>query len=230
MKQIPKIAKWVILLIVSFTGLKLTAQNVEAELQEYFYPFAKFSYIRSPDSENPNLVVTRSLSNGNILTETTEMWMGLSAKTVSESAYKLTMDEDRQAIVSTQQIIKNVMIRRASSDKITMFILPKDDTAVSWEESVNGDTVICTAKFVYITFTCDRKKLYRKAVKIEKTTPLDTSSHVKEWSYWVKGLSRLATYGYWRTPDNVSCFEKSVNISLDDPITEISEEEYNDKL
>lgn len=148
---------------------------------------------------------------------------------MAEDAYKLTIDEDRQAIVSTQQIIQNVMGSRRASDKITMFLLPKDSKSVSWSETVNGEPSSCSAKFVYISFTYEGKKLYRKAVKMEKTTPLDKSTSVKEWSYWIKGLSRLATYGYWGDPKKVSCIDKSVNIDLDDPITEISKAEYDSK-
>ncbi len=220
---------WLMLLLVSITSLGSTAQTVEAELQEFFYPFAKFSYVMSPNSEKPNMVATYSLSNGNILTKTTEIWNGYSAKKMAEDAYKLTIDEDRQAIVSTQQIIQNVMGSRRTSDKITMFLLPKDSKSVSWTETVNGETSNCSAKFVYITYTYEGKKLYRQAVKMEKTTPLDKSTSVKEWSYWIKGLSRLATYGYWGDPKKVSCIDKSVNIDLDDPITEISKAEYDSK-
>lgn len=150
-------------------------------------------------------------------------------KKMAEDTYKLTIDQDRQAIVSTQQIIKNIMGSRRSSDKITMFLLPKDNNTVNWTETVNGEKARCSAKLVYVTFTFEGKKLYRKAVKIEKTTPLDNSSSVKEWSYWVKGLSRLATYGYWDDPKKVSCIDKSVNIDLDDPIKEISKAEYDRK-
>lgn len=96
-----------------------------------------------------------------------------------------------------------------------------------WTESANGEESNCSAQFVYISFTVEGKKLYRKAVKIEKTTPLNKTSSVKKWSYWVKGLSRIATYGYWGDPQKVSCVEKSVNISLDDPVTEISKAEYD---
>ncbi len=224
-----KFIKWLMLFLVSFTSLELTAQTVEAELQEYFYPFAKFSYVMTPNAEKPRLVATYSLLNGNILTKVIEKINGYSFEKMAEEAYKLTMDEDRQAIVSTQQIIHNVMFTRRTSDRITMFLLPKDSKSVSWTETVNGETSNYSAKFVYISFTFEGEKLYRKAVKIEKTTPLDKSSSVKEWSYWVKGLSRLATYGYWRDPKNVTCVDKSVNIDLDDPITEISEAEYESK-
>lgn len=123
--------------IVLISTIRVHAQSVESELQDFFYPFAKFSYLMSPTSENPNLVATYSLSNGNILTKTIEMWNGYSTKKMSEEAYKLSIDEEKQAIVS-----------------------------------------------------------------------------------------RLATYGYWGDPGKVSCIDKSVNISLDDPITEISKSEY----
>lgn len=228
MKQINKIARWVFCAIMTVMNLNASAQtSAESEIQEYFYPFANFSYIMSPDSENSNMVVTYKMSNGNVLTKKTEMMSGYSARKVAEDMHKLTLDEERQAVVSTQQIIQNMMGTRRASDKITMFVLPKDSKPVSWKETANGETSNCTAKFVYITFVADGKKLYRKAVKIEKTTPLDTSRSVKEWSYWVKGLSRLATYGYWGDPNKVSCTDKSVNINLDEPIKEITEAEYN---
>ncbi|MBD5379275.1 MAG: hypothetical protein HDR74_05185 [Bacteroides sp.] len=221
-----KIKAWLLLLLISITSLESTAQTVEADLQEFFYPFAKFSYIMSPNSENANMVATYSLSNGNILTKTTEIWIGYSAKKVAEEAYKLTLDEDRQAIVSTRQIILNAMSSRQASDKITMFLLPKDSNSVSWTETVNGETSSCSAKFVYISFTYKGEKIYRKAVKIEKNTPLNKDSSVKEWSYWVKGLSRLATYGYWGDPTKVNCIEKSVIIDFDN-LSEISKGEYD---
>ena len=226
-----KFTKLLMLFLMSITSFESIAQTVEAELQEYFYPLAKFSYVMSIDSDNPNMEIakTYSIYNGNILTETTEIRNGDSAEKTAESAYKLTIDEDRQAIVSTQQIIRNIMGSRRNSDKITMFLLPKDSKSVNWTETVKGETSNCSAKFVFITFTYEGKKLYQKAVKIEKTTPLDKSTSVKEWSYWVKGLSRLATYGYWGEPENTRCIDKSVNINLDDPITEISKAEFESK-
>lgn len=227
MKHFIPFTKILMLVITLVSTVRVFAQTVESELQDYFYPFAKFSYLMSPNSENPSLVTTYSLSYGNILTKTIEMRNGYSTKKMSEEAYKLSMDEEKRAIVSTQQVIQNMMGTRRASDKITMFVLPKDSNPVNWIESVNGEKSNCSAKIVYITFTCEGKKLYRKAVKIEKTTPLDKTSSVKEWSYWVKGLSRLATYGYWGDPKKVSCIEKSINISLDDPITEISKAEYD---
>lgn len=227
MKHVILFTRILMIVIVLISTIRVYAQSVESELQDYFYPFAKFSYLMTPNSENPSLVVTYSLSYGNILTKTIEMWNGYSTMKMSEEAYKLSIDEEKQAIVSTQQIIQNMMGTSRASDRITMFVLPKDGNPVNWIESVNGEKSNCSAKIVYITFTCEGKKLYRKAVKIEKTTPLDKTSSVKEWSYWVKGLSRLATYGYWGDPKKVSCVDKSVNISLDEPITEISKAEYD---
>lgn len=93
-----------------------------------------------------------------------------------------------------------MMGTRRASDRITMFVLPKDSNPVNWIEFVNGEKSNCSAKIVYITFTCEGKKPYRKAVKIEKTIPLDKTSSVKECSYWIKGLSRLVTYGYCSDP------------------------------
>ncbi|MDE6271346.1 MAG: hypothetical protein K2M12_10940, partial [Muribaculaceae bacterium] len=89
--------------------------------------------------------------------------------------------------------------------------------------------VKCSAKYFYISFNYDGKKLYRKAVKIEKTTPLDDSSSVKEWSYWVKGMSRLATFGYIGNPENVRCIDKALNLDRDARINEISKMEYDNK-
>lgn len=232
MKHVIPFTKILMFVIALLAVIRVSAQSVESELLDYFYPFAKFSYLMSPNSENPNLMTTYSLStyslsNGNILTKAIEKRNGYSKRKMSEEAYKLSMDEDRRAIVSTQQVIQNMMGTRRASDRITMFVLPKDSNPVNWIESVNGEKSNCSAKIVYITFTCKGKKLYLQAVKIEKTTPLDKSSSVKEWSYWVKGLSRLATYGYWGDPKKVSCIDKLVNVSLDEPITEISKAEYD---
>ncbi|MDE5839190.1 MAG: hypothetical protein K2H39_09050 [Paramuribaculum sp.] len=222
--------KWLMLLLATFIGVESSAQTVIAELEEYFYPFTTFSYIVSPDLKKSNMVSTYSLSNSNGLIETREMWNGYSSKKIADNYYILTIDEDRQAVVSTHQLIQNIMGSRRASDKITMFLLPKDSESVNWTETVNGETSNCLAKFVYISFTLEGKRIYRKAVKIEKSTQLDKSSSVKEWSYWVKGLSRLATYGYWGDSKKVNCLEKSVNIRLDDPIHEISKTEYESKI
>lgn len=227
MKQNIPITKFLMLTIALFTTLSSPAQSVETELQDYFYPFAKFSYIVTPNAENPCVVTTYSMSKGNVLTKTAEIWDGYSTKKTSEVAHKLLLDEEKQAIVSIQQVIQNLMGISRASDRIIMFLLPKDNNPIMWTESANGEESNCSAQFVYISFTVEGKKLYRKAVKIEKTTPLNKTSSVKKWSYWVKGLSRIATYGYWGDPQKVSCVEKSVNISLDDPVTEISKAEYD---
>ncbi|MBD5321579.1 MAG: hypothetical protein HDS01_02270 [Bacteroides sp.] len=211
-------------------GSKLEDQAWFDAFKVYFYPDTKFSYVMSPNSENPNTIVTYSLSDdGNNLTKITEIRNVYSTKKMAEEAYKLTIDKDKQAIISTHQIIQNIMGTYRASNKITLFLLPKDSKSVRWTETVNGETLSCSAKYVYISFTYEGKKLYHKAVKIEKTTPLDKSTSVKEWSYWVKGLSRLASYGYWGDPKKVSCIDKSVNIDLDDPIIEISKAKYDSK-
>lgn len=227
MKHFILFTKTLMLVIALVSTVRASAQSVESELQDYFYPFAKFSYIVTPNAENPILVETYSLPYENILTKNIEIWDGYPTKKMSEEAYKLSIDEEKRAIVSTQQVIQNMMGTRRESNRITMFVLPKDSNPVNWIESVNGEKSNCSAKIVYITFTCEGKKLYRKAVKIEKTTPLDKTSSVKKWSYWVKGLSRLATYGYWGDPKQISCIDKSVNISSDEPIREISKAEYD---
>lgn len=204
--------------------------QVYTELRDYFYPMGRSSYILSPYSKNPNIVITYILSDSNILTKAVEWWDGYSIRKISEEAHKLNFDENRQAVVSTQQIREDILSGISQgTNKTIMFRLPKDNKNVTWTESGNGETRIYSAKFVYIAFTSGGKKLYRKAVKIEKIIPYKDSSSVKEWSYWVKGLSRLATYGSWRDPKKVHCIEISVEINIDDHITEITKAEFNSK-
>ena len=200
------------------------------DIKEYFYPSDDFAYIITPNADHPNLAATYNISNGNILKEIVERWNGSSSFTkMSETVYKITFDDTRRAVISNQQIIKNIMGTRQKSDNLTMFVLPKDSNPVNWTESIDNEKTNCSAKFVYISFTLEDKKIYRQAVKIEKTTIVKNSPIAKEWSYWVKGLSRLATYGYLRDPNKISCIEKSFKISIIDPITEISKTEYDIK-
>lgn len=151
MKHFILFTKTLMLVIALVSTVRASAQSVESELQDYFYPFAKFSYIVTPNAENPILVETYSLPYENILTKNIEIWDGYPTKKMSEEAYKLSIDEEKRAIVSTQQVIQNMMGTRRESNRITMFVLPKDSNPVNWIESVNGEKSNCSAKIVYQT-------------------------------------------------------------------------------
>lgn len=221
------VIKTVKLMVFTLVAFSLKAQDVSSELQEYFYPFAKFSFLHSPDSDpSAKMISMYSITkSGDILKREMEVYNGLSASPVGEHLYKLSIGNSGRSIISNRQIYKTPFGVRQGSDKLTLFVLPEGDKAVEWEEKNGDDVYQCRAQFVYITFWVDGKQLYRKAVKIEKETPLDSSS-VKTWSYWIKGLSNLATYGYWGDPSKVSCSEISVNIDSNKKIKEIPKAEF----
>lgn len=208
-------------------SLNMNAQNVITELQEYFYPKGEHSYVRTPNSGEHNMISTYEIYRGNTLNEILTAKSGASLMKMKEMHSKFMIDENRKAVISTFQIHQNPLTGvNRTTNHITLFILP-EDKVVNWKETENGEISNCSAKFVYVSFVCNGKKVYHQAVRIEKAIPLSSSKFVKNWSYWVKGFGRLATYGYWGNPDEVSCIEKSVSISLDDPVVEISEKEYN---
>ena len=206
--------------------------NTELEnqdIRDYFYPLEDYTYRVTPNSEISHLMINYRLLQDKVLCKTVAGVIGHSLVKMSEEAYLLTYNGQRQAIESSQQIIQSDSGTRSESYKTTLFLLPTDDKVVSWKETKNDETLNCSARFVYITFTIEGEKQYHKAVKIEKETPINKSSSVKDWSYWVKGLGCLATYGYWGDPKKVSCIEKCVNIGLEGSINEISKTEFDKK-
>lgn len=219
---------WGIMVCFHASAQNLTAEQQEnlyllSELQDYFYPFGEFSYKHHSNNENEYVMFsTYSLSqDGLILNETIEICnkSSLYCETKTVNSYKLI--QDKRAIISTQQIYRNALIgTRTAYDKITLFVLPKDSEIIKWTETVNGETRNCTAKFVQLTN-------FGKAVKIEKKTPLNDTSFVKEWSYWTKNASRIAKFGYWGSPDKSHCLERSVNIPEWMVIRELTEDEKN---
>lgn len=203
-------------------------KSLENNLQNYFYPVEEiaYAYLITPNADNPRLIASYRKSDSKLY-ETVEIWNGHYGKPISEVEYKFAVDEFRHAIVSYNQTSRSLLGFSRGEDHITMFVLPQDNNSVNWTESVNGESSKCSAKFVYISVIYQGKRQYCKAVRIEKTTSLGKSRYVKEWSYWVKGLGRLATYGYSGDPKKVSCIEKSIRINLDDQINEISKAEYD---
>ncbi|MDE6440614.1 MAG: hypothetical protein K2K51_06310 [Bacteroidales bacterium] len=218
---------WGIMVCFHASAQNLTAEQQEnlyilSELQDYFYPFGDFSYKHPSNSESEYVMFsTYSLSpDGLILHETIEMCKKsslYSCETITANSYKL--EQENRAIISTQQIYRNILTGTSTADdKITLFVLPKGSEIVKWTETVNGGTMNCTAKFVQLTN-------FGKAVKIEKKTPLNDSSFVKEWSYWTKNASRIATFGYWGSPDKSHCIRRSVNIPEWMVISELPDED-----
>lgn len=219
-----------VLVVMIFTTCKMRAQVNVSELEEYFYPNEEFSYIRTPDSGNSRLASTYELLNDNskLLTKMLA-WENGSLIKMSEQSYNIAFDQNKREVISTSQITKNPFFgARRSSNTLKLFVLPMGDETVKWEQTENGETSSCTSKYTYIKFKgTDGKVHYEKAIKMVKTTPLDESRAVKEWSYWVKGLSRIASFGYWGDPNKVRSIEKSLAIDFKEPIKEVSKIVYD---
>ena len=221
--------------LTSVTKPERVAKDLITELVEYFYPSGEFSsYENNPGSEKENggtAITTYNLLDGDMLQEIRSIWKSIDeieliSGKLHKFSIKLITDEPQLAIVSTQQSYRNFIGNdqwsRPTYDEILLFVLPPDRGKFVWKETVNGETYTCAAGFTDISFWKDGEKLQRKAVKISKSTRLDNGKDVKEWSYWVKGLSKLATYGYWGDPKQTNCIEKSVEIDIDKPIIEIN--------
>lgn len=207
-----------------------SAQDIPSELAPYFYTYKELTYSMNAGSNSMrrtrNLFKVENDDNLLCLMEiTSDIWRGERIN-MNEIAYVLSIDKERQAIISTFQAKKNAITNiREASDNITLFILPKDSNPIKWKENHDGEIYDCSAKFVYISFWSEGKKLYRKAVKIEKATPVESGT-LKEWSYWVKDYSNIASFGYWGTPDKTKCSERS-NLIDNNLIEEVSKEEYD---
>lgn len=215
--------------LISVTKLEseTIAQDLETELREYFYPFSSYHlYFRTPDNANATMtMVTEYVAGVDILNEvgtigprmkTKESFLaylnsGGEMKTIMQTETPYYIDKERSAIVGVLP----------TREPIVLFILPSGSGLTKWTEGVEGETYTCTAVFTDISFWKDGEKLHRKAVKISKSTRLDNGTEVKEWSYWVKGLSKLATYGYWGDPNDIGCIERSLKID-NKPIIEVS--------
>ena len=204
----------------------------DGELSDYFYPWTTFTYVCTPDSQSGNSYITRSynMSKRNTLTQKTDVWQGLQSAPMSETLYYVRKSNYpiRKAIVSYSQIEVNPFIgKQMYKDRILMFVLPdKDGKEVSWEESRKGEKYSCTARFAYVSFYYEKQKIYRKAVKMTRTTHLENGEKVVEWSYWVPKLSRLATFGRWGDDDKVSLLEFSLMLDPDSTIEEVTIHEY----
>ena len=210
-------------LFLSVFGIysQVLAQNLRTELMEYFYPSGEFSYVN--DEEYSATIYVR---DGDVLKETHMIVNNGEIMPTSVTKHKLSIesitDETRLAIVSRQQGSRNIIMGDSySEDKIFLFVRPSDTSMTIWVETVNGEKKLCTAHFTDISFWRKGEKLYRKAVKINKIMYLENGGQVVEWSYWVKGLSRLATYGYWGDPNQTTCIERSLKID-NKPIIEVS--------
>lgn len=222
--------KYVNFLIILFSlvfSLPLHAESESENLSEYFYPYMTFNYIMTPNAKNPCQTKSFQMVKNNVLTEKTEIWQGLYSTKVAETVYSVSIDESGKKIVSNRQIVSNARFGNSKhNDNITLFVLPSDDDVVEWTETVNKEEFKCKARNTYVSFCYDGEKIYRKAIKITKTTPLGNNRYVVNHSFWVKGLSHLVTIGKWGDTDE-SVILISTLIDMDYGVMEISEAEYN---
>lgn len=219
--------------------IQVMAQNLGAELKEYFYPSSSYPHLYFCSSNDINATTTmvmEYMTQGNILNEVITIGPRMETK---EDLFSYRMRGGKMIDIKEDAIFFYVIgewrlfmgvqsnscitttIEGKQVDGHVLFILPSGSGLTKWMETVEGEIYTCTAEFTDISFWKDGEKLQRKAVKISKSTRLDNGKEVKEWSYWVKGLSRLATYGYWGDPSQTSCIERSLKID-NKPIIEVS--------
>ena len=218
------ILRIVLFLFVSICGLTSFAQTNESEINQYFYPLPQSTYSQ-PDSKIEELYSwydDETLVNEKYIPRESGMMKA------SEFYYRITNDIKNNQIVSTQQMYKTPFGVRTSNDKLILFALPYRTGLRTWKENKNGDVSTCTSKYVYITYNVNGEQKYNKAVKIEKKTPINAKSSNKEWSYWIKGIGCIATYGVWgsdsKSPTAISISE---DIDMEYPVKEITKLQYD---
>ncbi|MBD5255810.1 MAG: hypothetical protein HDS53_07070 [Barnesiella sp.] len=200
------ILRIVLFLFVSICGLTSFAQTNESEINQYFYPLPQSTYSQ-PGSKIEELYEWY----GDGLLKVTFIPDQLGKVRIYKVYYKISNDIKNNQIVSTEQLGMG-----ESQDKLILFALPHRSGprtwTRTWKENENGKVSTYTSKYVYISYYVNGNQRQNVAVKIEKTTPLNSKSSVKEWSYWVRGMGRIATYGVW---GNDSKSPTAISISTD---------------
>lgn len=199
------------------------AQNRAAELSDYFYPFMEFQYIVTPNIKNPLTKSSYKINRqGNVLTKKTYYMEGLYSRPLSETSYELEFDEETNAIVSNKQVTINALTRtpRKTNDFIVMLVIPEEEYAFTWEETVSDETYKCSAEYAYIK--CGNA--IQKVIRMMRVTEVD-KKEIKKWEYWTKSHSRIATYEKW-DEGKTSLTEISDLVDAPYNIQELTKEEY----
>lgn len=218
-----RISRIALFIIVSVCGFTSFAQTNKSELQQYFYPYPETTYTQ------PSTEIEERYSWYDHETLVKEIFIPTKTGKMkaSEFYYRISEDTKNNKIVSNQQMSKTPFGSRDSQNKLTLFALPYKAGPRTWKETENGETSTVTAKYVYITYYIDDEQKYAQAVKITKSTPLNAKSSVKEWSYWVKGLGRIAEYGLWGNESKTPLAHVSEDIDMDQPVKEITKAQYD---
>ncbi|MBD5259955.1 MAG: hypothetical protein HDS46_04075 [Bacteroides sp.] len=219
-----RISRIALFIIVSVCGFTSFAQTNKSELQQYFYPYPETTYTQ------PSTEIEKRFSWYDHETLKEEMFIPSEGEMekVMETYYRISEDAKDNKIISNQQLNESPLGTRASQNKLTLFALPYKTGPRTWKKTVDGETTTFTSKYVYITYYVNGEQKYSQAVKISDSTPLNAKSSVKNWSYWVKGLGRIAEYGLWgnesKTPKALSVSE---DIDMDQPVKEITKAQYD---
>ncbi|MCQ2347782.1 MAG: hypothetical protein MJZ65_01170 [Paludibacteraceae bacterium] len=215
----------------AFLLLLVVASNLMAQdrVTDYFFEYNKdYRYIMFPDQQ---LSYERTISldySGwdKVLRQTTTMWSKNSTITAVIS-YGYTVSDGE--ITSFGQIYNNNLIGKTRyNDHLTLLALPSSKSA--WIEFEKGERYDCTSSWVYISYQLNNgENIVDKAIKMLKSVKIVNGKETKivtEYSYWIKGKGRIATYGLWSTSKQVFVNELADFISISAGIEEVSEKEY----
>lgn len=209
-----------------YLWLLLVACSISAQgqVQNYFFKDGHFyRYIWMPESKNPqNREVTFGYYGYTpVIQEKTEMWIdGYNCSPITIYAYDIM----QTTVESTGQIYSTVFGKTKRNDHLTILALPSSNN--HWIEYNKGEEYDCTSNWVYISYKTEKgESVVEKAIKVSKTTKLKTANPT-EFSYWTEKNARIATYGYWDTPKEISVIELASFISTYPRIKEVPEKEY----
>lgn len=214
-----------ILLLLLLWPLLSNAQ--EFSISDYFYPMNKFQYtIRMAGNQSSFIRKEYKISNsgiGQFLEVTTELYQNAyNHTTTGQTAYVLSKDNTRNAIISDRQVYYNKLTGpQNKTDHLTLFILPAKGKVEKWFETNREEKYSCTAEYVDITFNGFYLGQKATAVKITKITKLN-NEELKTWEYWLPNYSKIATFEQ-RGKGDKRIVEISDMVDSDPSITETSE-------
>lgn len=215
--------KKLLLIILTLSSISAYGQD---ELSDYFYPWREFNYSVNPDGDIKNIIATYKMSKHNTLSEKVVVCQGLYETPLFDFKFNVSVIDSLQAVASTRQLFVDYQNHEKgrTDDCFYLFVLPEDNKTRDWKELSGEEERTCSSQYVYIKFTYDNEPLYRKAVKITKKRKID-GDECTHYSYWVKGVSRIATYQIINSrPPTI--YEMAVELHKNPIIEEISKEVY----
>lgn len=151
---------------------------------------------------------------------------------IYETIYSLQSVNSNSAIKTTRQLCINYQNGEKywTDYQFYLFVLPPENSTYTWKESHSEKNYDCSSQFVYIRLFNDVEHAYQvyKAVKITKMEIDSTGKKNSKgfFSYWIKGLSRIATYYVGESQEPVLS-SIILQLSKSNKIEEISIKELN---